>query len=172
MRVPWLLTRSKIFDQPRQRNAALDELVNKKIAEPSEIDFTAKDGVRHTAWVIRDAKSRQSIQAEFACIPCLYIADGHHRSAAAARVFQSHKGARHSGQFLSVIFPHNQMQILSGGEWVADAATAFYQEMNNDVLPGISRLVNALALAAATTNDVKTTMRNGEEEACACIPGR
>ena len=42
----------------------------------------------------------------------LYIADGHHRSAAAARVFQSRQGAGQSGQFLTVIFPHNQMQIL------------------------------------------------------------
>jgi uncharacterized protein (DUF1015 family) len=49
---------------------------------------------------------------EFARIPCLYIADGHHRSAAAARVFQSRKGAGHSAWFLSVIFPHDQMQIL------------------------------------------------------------
>ena len=52
------------------------------------------------------------IETQFAQIPFLYIADGHHRSAAAARVFQSRKGAGHSGQFLAVIFPHNQMQIL------------------------------------------------------------
>jgi uncharacterized protein (DUF1015 family) len=45
-------------------------------------------------------------------MPALYIADGHHRSAAAARVFQSRKGAGHSGEFLAVIFPHNRMQIL------------------------------------------------------------
>ena len=52
------------------------------------------------------------IDAEFARIPFLYIADGHHRSAAAARVFQSRKGADSSGAFLAVIFPHTQMQIL------------------------------------------------------------
>ncbi len=44
--------------------------------------------------------------------PGLYIADGHHRSAAAARVFQTRNGAGDSARFLSVIFPHNQMQIL------------------------------------------------------------
>lgn len=93
-------------------NAALDELVNKKIAEPPEVDFTAKDGVRHVAWVIRDAKGIQSVQAEFARIPCLYIADGHHRSAAATRVYQGRRGTGESAWFLSVIFPHNQMQIL------------------------------------------------------------
>ncbi len=92
--------------------AAIDALVAKKTAETPNIDITAKDGVRHTAWVIADAESIQFIEAEFAKIPFLYIADGHHRSAAAGRVFTSRKGAGHSGGFLTVIFPHNQMQIL------------------------------------------------------------
>ncbi|MDB6021824.1 MAG: hypothetical protein JWQ04_1681 [Pedosphaera sp.] len=93
-------------------NAVLDELFKNKSAEAPDIDFTAKDGVRHTSWVISDGKTTQSIQVEFARTPFLYIADGHHRSAAAARVCQSRHGAGHSGYFLSVIFPHNQMQIL------------------------------------------------------------
>ena len=76
------------------------------------MDFTAKDGVRHTSWKISDADEIAFIEAQFAKIPFLYIADGHHRSAAAARVFQSRKGAGESGHFLAVIFPHNQMQIL------------------------------------------------------------
>ena len=92
--------------------AALDEFIAKKITEQAEVDFTAQDGVRHTSWVVNDAAQIQFIESEFARIPALYIADGHHRSAAAARVFQSRKGAGHSGYFLSVIFPHNQMQIL------------------------------------------------------------
>ncbi len=92
--------------------AALDELCQKKTAGKPDIDFTAKDGVRHTAWVIADGETTRFIETEFARIPFLYIADGHHRSAAAARVYQSRKGAGYSGYFLSVIFPHNQMQIL------------------------------------------------------------
>ena len=52
------------------------------------------------------------VASEFAAIPALYIADGHHRSAAAARVFQARAGRGHSAYFLAVIFPHNQMQIL------------------------------------------------------------
>ena len=91
---------------------ALDEFVAKKISEKPEVDFTAKDSVRHSSWKISDANEIKFIEAQFAKIPFLYIADGHHRSAAAARVFQSRKGAGHSGQFLAVIFPHNQMQIL------------------------------------------------------------
>jgi uncharacterized protein (DUF1015 family) len=93
-------------------NRVVDEFVARKTAEPSSIDFTANDGVRHTAWVIADAAGIRFIEAEFSRIPRLYIADGHHRSAAAARVFQERKGAGESASFLSVIFPHNQMQIL------------------------------------------------------------
>ncbi|HVU27311.1 MAG TPA: DUF1015 family protein [Verrucomicrobiae bacterium] len=91
---------------------AMDEFVAKKTAEKPEIDFTAKDGVRHSSWKISDANEIKFVETQFAQIKFLYIADGHHRSAAAARVFQSRKGAGHSGQFLAVIFPHNQMQIL------------------------------------------------------------
>ena len=90
----------------------LDELFAKRIQEKPEIDFTAKDGVQHTSWVIADAPTIQAIEQEFSRIPFIYIADGHHRSAAAARVFQSRKGAGNSARFLTVIFPHNQMQIL------------------------------------------------------------
>lgn len=93
-------------------DASLDALFASKAAPTPDIDFTARDGVRHSAWVIADAPTIAAIEAAFARIPFLYIADGHHRSAAAARVFQSRQGAGHSAQFLSVIFPHNQMQIL------------------------------------------------------------
>jgi uncharacterized protein (DUF1015 family) len=92
--------------------AKLDDLLKKKTAETPDIDFTAPDGVRHTAWVIDDAQTMEFIGDEFARIPFLYICDGHHRSAAAARIYQSRKGAGQSGHFLAVIFPHDQLQIL------------------------------------------------------------
>jgi uncharacterized protein (DUF1015 family) len=102
---------------------SIDELVARKTAEPPDVDFTAADGVRHTAWAITDAPSLRFIEDEFARIPSLYIADGHHRCAAAARVYQSRKpggcGApllprplEKSAYFLSVIFPDNQVRIL------------------------------------------------------------
>ncbi len=89
-----------------------DAFAAKKTAEKPAVDFTGKDGVRHTSWTISSAEDIQFVENLFGQIPFLYIADGHHRSAAAGRVFQSRKGAGHSGQFLCVIFPHNQMQIL------------------------------------------------------------
>jgi uncharacterized protein (DUF1015 family) len=92
---------------------ALDEFVAKKISEQPEVDFNGKDGVRHSSWKISDTNEIKFIESQFAQIPSLYIADGHHRSAAAARVFQSRKGAGESGKFLTVIFPHDQVQVLS-----------------------------------------------------------
>ncbi len=92
--------------------AALDEFVAQRSAGPPAVDFTAADGVRHTSWTVGDAAGMRFIEEQFAQIPLLYIADGHHRSAAAARVFQSRQGQGQSGQFLAVTFPHNQMQIL------------------------------------------------------------
>jgi len=89
-----------------------DAFVTKKISETPAVDFTGADGVRHTSWTISNAEEIKFVEEQFAQIPALYIADGHHRSAAAGRVFKSRNGAGHSGQFLAVIFPHNQMQIL------------------------------------------------------------
>lgn len=92
--------------------AVLGEFVAGKISGTPEIDFMANDGVRHSAWIISGADEIKFIETQFAQIPFLYIADGHHRSAAAARVFQNRKGRGRSGQFLAVIFPHDRMQIL------------------------------------------------------------
>jgi uncharacterized protein (DUF1015 family) len=125
----------------------VEEFIAKKTSEKPEIDFTARDGVRHTSWTIHDAKEMQFIETEFAKVPALYIADGHHRSAAAARVFQSRKGAGRSGQFLAVIFPHDRMQILPYNRVLKDLSdwtpeqvleilgTVFAMDPNNAATP-------------------------------------
>lgn len=95
-----------------RRRDDMDQLVAERVAQDPEVDFTAGDGVRHSAWTVADPDQIQKIRDIFADIPRLYIADGHHRSAAAGRVYQSMNGAGTSGQFLTVIFPDNQMQIL------------------------------------------------------------
>jgi uncharacterized protein (DUF1015 family) len=93
--------------------SALDDLVAKQTDSVPDIDFTAKDGVRHTAWNIHQEPLISAVEKQFAGMKSLYIADGHHRSAAAARVFQSRNGTGHSANFLSVIFPHSQVQVLA-----------------------------------------------------------
>jgi uncharacterized protein (DUF1015 family) len=76
------------------------------------VDFTAADGVRHSSWTISGDADIKFIERAFTSVQQLYIADGHHRSAAAARVFKNRQGAGGSGFFLVVIFPHDRVQIL------------------------------------------------------------
>lgn len=113
--------------------AAVDAFVADRAEQPPEIDFTAADGVRHSSWTIADAPGIALLEQAFARIPCLYIADGHHRSAAAGRVFQSRQGRGHSASFLAVIFPHNQMQILPYNRVLKDlnglSAEVFLQKL-------------------------------------------
>jgi uncharacterized protein (DUF1015 family) len=92
---------------------ALDKLVAEITHATPDIDFVSRDKVRHTSWTVADAAAIDRIEQDFSLVPCLYIADGHHRSAAAARVYQRRNGSGSSGGFLAVIFPHNQMQILA-----------------------------------------------------------
>jgi uncharacterized protein (DUF1015 family) len=94
--------------------------------EPSA-DVTAANGVRHTIWVIRQEELIARITAAFDAMPALYIADGHHRSAAASRVAVARKArnSSHTGEesynfFLAVAFPHYQMQILPYNRVVSD----------------------------------------------------
>jgi uncharacterized protein (DUF1015 family) len=90
----------------------MDDLVAQQILLPPDTDFTAADGVRHSSWTLRDAAQIELVRGTFAKIPALYIADGHHRCAAAARLCQARGGAGESAFFLSVIFPDNQIQIM------------------------------------------------------------
>lgn len=98
----------------------IDDVVERLTAGNPAVDFTAPDGVRHTSWVVIEQTDQRFLEAEFAKIPRLYIADGHHRSAAAARVFQARRGTGHSAWFLSVIFPHNRLRIMPYNRVVRD----------------------------------------------------
>jgi uncharacterized protein (DUF1015 family) len=77
-----------------------------------EVDFLAADRVRHSAWAIRDRGTIERITGVFEKMALLYIADGHHRTAAAARVYQARAGTGTSGGFLAVLFADDQVQIL------------------------------------------------------------
>jgi len=90
----------------------LDGVIEQTSKKAPDIDFTAADGVRHTAWSISERERVKAIEELFRTVPSLYIADGHHRSAAAGRAYQRRKGAGQSGLFLAVIFPHSQVRIL------------------------------------------------------------
>src|SRR5574340_995340 len=92
-----------------------------------DADVTADAGIRHALWVVRDAEVIARLTRAFDALPALYIADGHHRSAAASRVAAARRAAnpRHTGTesynyFLSVIFPHHQMKIMDYNRVVRD----------------------------------------------------
>ena len=99
---------------------SLDGPFAKIIESKPEIDFVGQDEVRHSAWTISDDALLASIESEFQAVPILYIADGHHRSAAASRVAQAREGRHSSDFFLTVLFPDNQMQILPYNRFVHD----------------------------------------------------
>jgi uncharacterized protein (DUF1015 family) len=105
----------------------IDDILARASTGAPDADATADDGIRHTLWVVRDAEIQARLTLAFDALPALYIADGHHRSAAASRVAAARRTAnpRHTGEenynyFLAVIFPHHQMQILAYNRVVAD----------------------------------------------------
>lgn len=109
-------------------NAELDKLVAKYTARTPEYDFVAPDdGFGHTFWVIDDEADIRRITELFAQIPALYIADGHHRSAAAALVGAekakqnpNHRGDEEYNYFMAVCFPANQLTIIDYNRVVKD----------------------------------------------------
>jgi len=107
--------------------ASIDSLIEQVISDEPEYDFEADDATRHVFWVIRDEDLVSAIEGEVNALECLYVADGHHRSAAASRVKKmrhqtnpNHTGEEPYNYFLTVLFPHNQMQILDYNRLVAN----------------------------------------------------
>jgi len=111
----------------------LDNLFNRVTEGNPNVDFTATDGVQHTSWTVTSSEDTSFIDKKFSGIQNLYIADGHHRSAAASRVNQSRSGAGNSGLFLTVIFPHDQMQILPYNRVVRDLNGLSLEEIHNSL---------------------------------------
>ncbi len=105
----------------------IDHILAETTQGAPDMDVTAADGVRHELWVLSDEDKVQTLTEAFDALDALYVADGHHRSAAASRVAATRKADNpaHTGEesynyFLSVIFPHDQMQILDYNRVVKD----------------------------------------------------
>ena len=109
-------------------NPVLDSLVARITQEVPEYDFVAPgDGFRHRLWLVDKAEDIRTVTQTFADIPCLYIADGHHRSAAAALVGDEkarqnpgHRGDEEYNYFMAVCFPAGQLTILDYNRVVKD----------------------------------------------------
>jgi uncharacterized protein (DUF1015 family) len=125
-------------------DATLDRLLAEAARGTPELDAVADHGVRHSIWPLRDAAAIAAITARFDAMPAIYIADGHHRSAAAARVAAARRaqgGADSANAFLVVAFPHHQLRILDYNRVVRDlnglSADAFLERLRSgfDVQP-------------------------------------
>lgn len=105
----------------------IDALVAHKTSEPATYDFVTSDGFGHHFWVIDEEATIERITTLFAAMPAMYIADGHHRSAAAAlvgderrRANANHRGDEEYNFFLAVCFPDNQLTIIDYNRVVKD----------------------------------------------------
>ncbi len=108
-------------------NEALENIIRKETSKVPEYDFVAPDGFGHTLWVIDNEDTIKEITSEFAKIPNLYIADGHHRSAAAALVGAekaannpNHTGNEEYNYFMAVAFPASHLKIIDYNRVVKD----------------------------------------------------
>jgi uncharacterized protein (DUF1015 family) len=106
---------------------AIDRRVEQIIRNPPEYDFTADDGITHTAWVVAADTDIRAIGEAFQGVSTLYIADGHHRAAAAAAVARMRRqrvkdpqGSEAYEHFLAVIFPYDQLRIMDYNRAVKD----------------------------------------------------
>ena len=115
-----------IFLTHRENKTVSDITENWKITHIPAYDFVSDDGVSQTVWVIDDNTVIDTLVKEFAGIPYLYIADGHHRCASAVRVGQKRRGEGEYDKnaefnfFLSVIFPCDQLKIMDYNRVIAD----------------------------------------------------
>lgn len=108
-------------------NEEIDAIVSRIIKKEAEYDFVSVDGVGHHFWKISDDADIKRITEIFTTFPALYIADGHHRSAAAALVGAekaknnpNHKGDEEYNYFMAVCFPDNQLTIIDYNRVVTD----------------------------------------------------
>jgi len=108
-------------------NKTLEDIIEQTAKTQPEYDFVADDGIGHTLWVISDKGTIDTITKAFAAIPYLYIADGHHRTAAAAHVGEekakadpNHTGKEEYNYLLAVCFPQSHLKVMDYNRVVTD----------------------------------------------------
>ncbi len=108
-------------------NNTLEDIIDRTAQTTPEYDFVSEDGIGHTLWVIRDKETIETITKEFGEIPYLYIADGHHRTAAAAHVGEekakadpNHNGTEEYNYLLAVCFPQSHLKVMDYSRVVVD----------------------------------------------------
>jgi uncharacterized protein (DUF1015 family) len=131
----------------------IDALLAQAAAGKPEVDVTAADGVRHQLWAIADDTTIGKLTRAFDALPAIYIADGHHRSAAAARVAAARKGEGSHGYFLSVIFPEREMTILDYNRVVKDLNGRSAEQLLAELRKSFTVTASAEPLRPASSHD-------------------
>ena len=147
-------------------NTEVNAIVSRYIAGNPEYDFVAADGFGHHFWIIDKAEDIERLTAIFAEIPAFYVADGHHRTAAAARVGAElrEKNPAHTGEeeynwFMTVAFPDSQLKIIDYNRVVKD-------------LNGLTaaELLSALEKDFDVCELMEEASRTISQDSCACKP--
>ena len=112
-----------------RNDGEFQNMLSKVLIRKEDISFRADNSTTHSIWKINDDLNIQMIKSYFSTVPCLYIADGHHRAASASRVQKLRKDREleknndvESSYFLSAIFPHDEVQILGYNRVITDLA--------------------------------------------------
>lgn len=115
-----------VFISYRERQS-LNSIVDQITDGVPEYDFTAEDGIKHTVWIVTEAAQIEAIKKEFLAVDALYIADGHHRAAAATTIARNRRNNDKDNQalkeyesVLAVFFPHTQLKVMDYNRAVKD----------------------------------------------------
>jgi len=131
---------------------AIDALLAAAAAPTPNVDVTADDGVRHQLWVIVDEATIAALTRAVDALPALYIADGHHRSAAAARVAKARRTSAAS-HFLAVLFPHHQMTILDYNRLLRDLNGRSPDQLHAELRKSFSVTASEKPVRPAASNE-------------------
>lgn len=121
-----------------RRDDALAAVIARVTSLAPDVDFVADDGIEHTVWIVRDDHVATSVAEAFAAMGALYVADGHHRSAAAQRLRDARAAAGDRrpdlGRFLAVVFAEDELNVMAYNRVVTDlngrSADAFVRELD------------------------------------------
>ncbi len=135
-------------------------------------DFVAEDGIGHTVWIMDDEAAIERLRVSFASLPCTYIADGHHRSAAGARAAKArseenpeHKGNEEYNRFLAILFPSTQLKIMDYNRLVKDLNGQSIEEFL-DALSEICEIEKLPAIEAPKQAKTFNLYLNGQWYSC------
>jgi len=129
--------------------ATLDAIIEAPKMRPPSVDFVDDLEVRHELWIVEDQDHAERIESAFGAVSRFYVADGHHRSAAAVRIADAHPNDAAAQRFLAVTFPHNQLYVMDYNRFVHDLnghqEAEFMTALANDfeVGPGSGSPANA-----------------------------